>query len=878
VASPLNQRPQRTGPRDCEPPQVERRLRVLLLEDDATDAELEVRALTAAGFRVTCDRVDNERAFTARLDTGAYDLILSDYCLPAFDGLRALQILRARGLDVPFVLVSGALGEERAIESLKLGAIDYVLKDNLERLAPAIRRALHDTEERRAHARAAAALRESEERYRNLVESAQEIILTLALDGTITSANLTFEVVLGRPRATAIGAPFAALLHPEDRGAAERLVGRVGGGAPVAPFEFRVAAVDGRRLVFETTATVQRSATAAASILVVARDVTARKRAETKMQALVENAKDLTGTVDLGEVLARVQERSARALPCEVVATVYGGAAPAERTVSHHGVAADLVAGAAELAGLPDEAVRAVRHGETLAIADAQADPSPTAAVCRRFRLRSALLTPLRSHDRHFGSLLMADSAPRTFDREEVDFCEAIARQLAGALEAAELQRAQQEETYIAAALAHVGQELISSVDLPLLLERLCRVTTEVLGCDVSHTLMFKEEQHSFVPVACFGEAAGQPATMPTIRVPRPAFVQLLELAERNGVVQYEAARHGHLVPQECRDAYRLAGALAVRLRRGGELIGVHVAGYRSGPGGFTSFQRRIARGIAQLASLALENARLVRQLEAANRLKSDFVATMSHELRTPLNVIIGYNELVLDEVFGAVTPDQAATLERVGSSARELLELIGATLDVSRLDTERAALNLEHIDLAALLRAVEAETRGLREKPGVEWTWHIAAELPPLYSDAVKLKVLLKNLIANAAKFTDRGSVAVSADGRPGCIEFRVADTGIGMSAETQAVIFEPFRQGDSSPTRRHGGVGLGLYIVSRLLDLLSGRIEVESALGVGSTFRVAVPIDASRPDSPQRTQRPQSPMEWTRAPHHGNGTRRFQ
>jgi PAS domain S-box-containing protein len=854
VASPLNQRPQPPGPRDREPlASPERRLHILLLEDDATDAELAVRALTVAGFQVSCDRVDTERAFTSRLDSDVYDLILSDYCLPSFDGLRALQILRARGLDVPFVLVSGALGEERAIESLKLGAIDYVLKDNLERLAPAVRRALRDTEERRQHAHATTALRASEERYRSLVESAQEIILTLALDGTITSANLAFERVLGRRRAAWIGMHLAPLLHPEDRDAAESLLSRVARGETLPPFEFRVSTADGRHLVHEMTATAQRAGHEPASLLVVARDVSARKRAETKMQALFENAKDLTGTVDLREVLARVQERTARAVPCDVVMTFADGATAADRMVSQYGLTSDLADVAAELAGEPGEACRdALRRGETVAIGDAQADPSPQAAVCRRLGLRSALVTPLRSHDRHLGGVLMANSAARSFDREEAAFCEAIARQLAGALEAAELQRAQQEETYIASALAHVGQELISSVDLPILLERLCRVTTEVLGCDVSHTLMFKEDQQSFVPVARFGESAEHRATLPTIRIPGPSFRMIIEQAERDGVVQYEAARHGHLVPQEFRAAYSLAGALAVRLRRRDELIGVHVAGYRTGPGDFTALQRRIARGIAQLASLALENARLVQQLEAANRLKSDFVATMSHELRTPLNVIIGYNELVLDEVFGSVTPDQVASLERIGSSARELLELIAATLDVSRLDTRRASLNLEEIDLAALLHEVEVETRTPRERAAVEWIWQVSADLPRLYSDAVKLKVLLKNLISNAAKFTDRGTVTVSAEARPGWIEFRVADTGIGMSRETQAVIFEPFRQGDSSPTRRHGGVGLGLYIVSRLLDLLSGRIEVESALGVGSAFRVAIPIDALQRSRP--------------------------
>jgi len=822
-------------------------LRVLLLEDDADDAELETRALAAAGFAVTCERVDNELAFSACLESGTYDLILSDYNLPSFNGLQALQMLRARGLDIPFVLVSGAVGEETAIECLKLGATDYVMKGRFDRLAPVVERALRDADERRQRAHAEAALRQSEERYRSLIESAQEIIVTLALDGTITSVNSAFTHLLGWPRAAWIGRHVAALVHADDRGATETLLARAVRGETMPPFELRFCRADGECVVQEMTATAQRLGEQAVRVLIVARDVTARKRAEMKMRTLVENAKDLTGTFDLADMLARVVERAAAAVPCDVVAIFGDGRSLLGRMVAQCGLPDDLIAAARELAFPPGEPFGGlVQRGETIRITDAVTDESPYAALFRRFRLRSAVVAPVRSRDRHFGGLVAATYAVRRFDREQIDMCEAIARQIAGAMDASELQRTQREEAQVASALARVGQELISSVDLPTLLDRLCRITTEVLECDVSHTLMLKEDRATFVTVASFGATLDRHEILPSIRIPPGAFSAVVEHAERDGVVQYEQAQHAALLPAELRNVDGLAGALAVRLRRRDELIGVHVAGYRGDRPGFTALQRRIARGIAQLASLAVANARLVQELEHANRLKTDFLATISHELRTPLNVIIGYNDLMRDQAFGPVTADQEVSLERVGSSARELLELIGATLDISRLETSRAALNLQDIDIASLLREVEAETRGLFEKPDVAAVWQIDAGLPRVYSDAVKLKVLLKNLIANAVKFTDRGTVTVRAVASGASLEFSVADTGIGMSPETQSVIFEPFRQGDSSTTRRHGGVGLGLYIVSRLLTLLSGRIEVESALGAGTTFRIWIPIDA--------------------------------
>jgi PAS domain S-box-containing protein len=671
---------------DSERPGVERRLRILLVEDDPFDAELEARAMTAAGFHCTWDRVDNDGDFRRCLDSVTYDLVLSDYRLPSFDGLAALQVLRDRGFDVPFILVSGALGEEAAIESLKLGATDYVLKGRLERLAPVVRRALRDAEQRRQRVHAEQALRESEERYRTLVESAQDVIASLLPDGRFTSLNPAFKTTLGLDPAVWIGKPFAPLIHADDAATTAAAIEQVVRGALTVTFETRVRTAGGGWLVAEVTATPQLEGGAVVGVLAIGRDITARR----------------------------------------------------------------------------------------------------------------------------------------------------------------ELQRVQQEEVEVATALARVGQALISSVDMPVLLERLCRVTAEALGGDVSYTVLLGEDEDGYALSASHGETPERWEMLRTLRLPKPPLAEFVATIEREGVLQIDAPSLERAVGAQVYGAYDLRRVMAVALRRADALVGFQVTGRRTSAAEFTAQQERIARGIGQLASLSLESARLVGQLEQANRLKSDFLATMSHELRTPLNVIIGYNELLLDEAFGGLTPEQAASLDRVGTSARELLELINATLDISRLETGRAALNLQDIDPAALLLEIEMETRALREKADVESSFRVPPSLPRAYSDVVKLKVLLKNLIANAVKFTDHGSITVSVAAVEEWLRFSVADTGIGMTAETQAVIFEPFRQGDSSPTRRHGGVGLGLYIVSRLLELLAGRIEVESAPGKGSTFTVWVPLDA--------------------------------
>jgi PAS domain S-box-containing protein len=832
---------------DGEPaPPVSRRLRVLLVEDDLADAELQMLALKTAGLSCSYERVDNERDFRTHLDTGSYDVILSDYRLPSFNGLRALQILREGERDIPFILVSGALGEEAAIESLKLGATDYVLKGRLERLPAVLQRALRNTEERHQRADAEASLRESEERYRSLVENAKEIILTLAPDGTITSANPAFEALLGWPSATWIGKPLAQLVHPSELAAAEDQIARGARGELQSGFELRMRTAGGEYRVLEMTAAAQQRDGAIVGVLVIGRDVSARRRAELRMRTLIDIAKDLSGTFDLGPALARVHQRTARTVPCDVV-TIFSndGAQSETRLTSHHGLWPHLIDDATALVFDDDEPFGGrVTRGESIYIADTHGHGSSAAAIFQRFHLRSVVVVPLNSHGRHYGGMLAGNYSAIPFDAEQIGLCEAIARQVAGALEAAAFQRAQLEEAHVASALARVARELISSIDLPALLERLCRIAAEVLEADLTYTLVLREDENAFAAVAGCGETPERWEVVRAIRIPYGVIERRLAAVTGNAAAE-PADRD--LLPPDLRAAYEVGESLSVALLRGDQIMGVQVAGRRRGPR-FTARHDRLARGIGQLASLALENARLVGQLEEASRLKSDFLATMSHELRTPLNVILGYNELLLDEVFGALTPEQTASLDRVGTSARELLELISATLDISRIETGRAALNLQEIDLAALLHEIEVETRPLFEKPGIEAVWRVADDLPSLYNDAVKLKVLLKNLIANAAKFTDNGSVTISATAHEGLMEFCVADTGIGMSAETQAVIFEPFRQADSSNMRRHGGVGLGLYIVSRLLELLGGRIEVESELGVGSVFRIWLQIDGLR------------------------------
>jgi signal transduction histidine kinase len=270
--------------------------------------------------------------------------------------------------------------------------------------------------------------------------------------------------------------------------------------------------------------------------------------------------------------------------------------------------------------------------------------------------------------------------------------------------------------------------------------------------------------------------------------------------------------------------------------------VGLQTVGYRGRSHLPTGYEERLALGVSHLASLALANARLVDELEEANRFKADFLANMSHELRTPLNVVIGYNEMLMDGAFGPLNAEQRDTLARVSETARGQLGLITATLQLSRFEARDVPVEQLEIDLHRLLEDLKRESEVLPERRRLTFGWRISPDLPVIRTDVVKLKMVLKNLIDNAAKYTEQGSVQISAERVGQDIRFEVADTGPGIAPEALEHIFAAFHQ---TVVSNRGGVGLGLYIVHRLVEALGGVVEVTSTLGVGSSFVVTLPFE---------------------------------
>jgi signal transduction histidine kinase len=266
--------------------------------------------------------------------------------------------------------------------------------------------------------------------------------------------------------------------------------------------------------------------------------------------------------------------------------------------------------------------------------------------------------------------------------------------------------------------------------------------------------------------------------------------------------------------------------------------------------------QAEQAQQIAEEAKMKAEQAQ--QMAENANRTKSQFMANMSHELRTPLNAIIGYSEMLQEEAEDLEQEDCSSDLQKVQSAGKHLLELINNILDLSKIEAGKMDLHFETFELLELLDEITATIQPVVTKKTNILKAIFDENLGKMHIDLTKLRQILLNLLSNAAKFTENGSIRLEVKRDGEWINFEVADNGIGMTKEQEKKIFQSFTQADSSTTRRYGGTGLGLAISKQFTEMMGGTIWVESEFGHGSIFMLSLPIQAKatqlqKPSEPQ-------------------------
>ena len=220
----------------------------------------------------------------------------------------------------------------------------------------------------------------------------------------------------------------------------------------------------------------------------------------------------------------------------------------------------------------------------------------------------------------------------------------------------------------------------------------------------------------------------------------------------------------------------------------------------------------------------------------------------MSHELRTPLNAILGFNEMILDQVYGEVPPDVQEPLQNIQSSGKHLLGLINNVLDLAKIEAGRMELALSDYSVQDTVASVHSTLKPLAAEKGLDFVAEVPADIPPAHGDPGRVAQCLMNLAGNSLKFTKQGRVAIAVARSDGLLRFSVADTGIGIPADKIASLFTEFKQTDATIASEYGGTGLGLSITKKFIEMHGGKIWVESEPGKGSTFLFEIPLRAAQ------------------------------
>lgn len=759
---------------------------ILHLEDSDVDGELIRGRLTKAGLNVEIEQVADEGRFLDRLKAKKFDLILSVAQVPGFDGLEALRLARELQPATPFIFVAGATSEESAVDSLSRGATDYVHKQRLTRLLPAVERALEGAKERRERQAAEDALRDQQKLFRTTLSSIGDGVISTDTLRRVTYMNDEAERLTGRRFADVAGRLVDGVFHVIDETTRRRIdcpvTKVIATGRAVTPRSHSVlVAEDGmERPIDDSAEPIKDEAGNAVGVVLVFRDLTERKHAERRLHETEERFAFVCRSSGVGfwycdlpfdalEWDANTKEHFH--LPPNAYVTIntfYERLHPDDREPTRAAID------------------RAIRERVPYDIDYRTVDPESSGEKWIRAMGRTSYA---------------ADGTPRRFDGITIDVTDRKR-------EEQQLARLLTEEKRHSSLLARVARAS-RSINAVLSMESIARILTEearsIIGAREASVSIKTDGTDADVVTAVSRAASRDEAD--------------------DGVVGSSST-----------------DVLAVPLiGHGGQHLGMlRLTGKRNGS--FSDGDRSVLSQLAAIAAVGIENARLYDSLREQDRRKDEFLATLAHELRNPLAPVrtgLEILKLAGDDERGRAARD---TMER---QINHMVRLVDDLLDVSRVSSGKVALKHDYGTLRSIFDLALETSLPLIEGARHRLDVTLASESLVVYGDLTRLAQVLSNLLNNAAKYTpDGGRISLSAAERDGYIVVQVSDTGMGIPSDMLPKVFDLFTQVGRTVDRSQGGLGIGLSLVKRLVEMHGGTVSAESAgAGAGSTFTVRLP-----------------------------------
>ncbi len=467
---------------------------------------------------------------------------------------------------------------------------------------------------------------------------------------------------------------------------------------------------------------------------------------------------------------------------------------------------------------------------------------------------------PLVVRGEAIGAFGVEDDSERPFTPEETEFLNAIAEQVSEALEAARLFEQTQDaltgQEQLASELSTVA-EVSTAASTILEVNQLLQTVVELVKARFdlyhAHIYLVDEARNTLVLRAGAGDV-GQIMVLEGREIAYNAESLVARAARtQEGFIENDVRKIIDFLPHPLLPETR--SEMAIPLIVGGQLIGV-LDLQSDKTDFFTEEAMQVQRTLASQIAVAVQNASMyadqvetASKLRQVDKLKSEFLASMSHELRTPLNSIIGFADVLLEGLDGDLNERMEQDVRLIRDSGAHLRDLIGDILDMSKIEAGRMELRYEEIDMHQLAHDILATARSLAKEKNLELNLNLDENVTTITADRTRMRQVLWNIMGNAIKFTEKGSVTLSMKAERDMLRISIRDTGIGIKPEDMAAVFEQFRQIDGSLNRSVGGTGLGMPITKKLIELHGGEIGVDSVMGQGSTFWFTVPIQRLQP-----------------------------